>query len=142
MAASLVQAEFVYTSGVSTDQYLFTVAQDSSGNVGVRDIQNAYGLIVSPYSKIPASVSADIESAIHSVESIMAATSAINGTLTFTTEHHKDIVFVEALSTTTYRVQLSTQIFVPLRITNKTTTGFTVQAGATVTGDVGYDVFV
>ena len=142
MAASLVQAEFVYTSGVSTDQYMFTIGQDSSGNVSVRDIQNAYGMIVSPYSKIPASVSADIETAINAVESIMAAPSAINGTLVFAAETYKDIVFTEALSTTTYRVQLSSQIFVPLRITNKTTTGFTVQAGATVTGDVGYDVFV
>ena len=79
MAATLVQAEFVYTSGVSTDQYMFTVVQDSSGNISVRDIQNAYGMIVSPYSRIPASVTADIEAAIEAVESIMAATSAING---------------------------------------------------------------
>ena len=142
MAASLVQAEFVYTSGVSTDQYMFTIGQDSNGNVTVRNIQNAYGLIVSPYSNIPASVSADIEAAISTVESIMAASSAINGTVTFTGELQKDIVFVEALASTTYRVQLSPQIFVPLRITNKTTTGFTIQAGAAVTGDVGYDVFL
>ncbi len=142
MAATLVQAEFVYTSGTSAEQYMFTVIQDTAGNVSVRDIQNAYGMIVSPYSRIPASVTADIEDAITTVEDIMAATSAINGTLVFADEHQKNVTFVEALTATTYRVQLSSQIFVPLRITNKTTTGFSVQAGADVTGDVGYDVFV
>jgi hypothetical protein len=142
MAASLVQGEFVYTSGTSAEQYMFTVAQDSSGNMSVRDIQNAYGLIANPYSHLPASVTADIEGAITAVESIMAASSAINGTLTFAAQNHRDVTFVEALAGTTYRVQLSSQIFVPLRITNKTTTGFTVQAGADVTGDIGYDVFM
>ena len=141
MAAALVQAEFVYTSGVSTDQYTFTIVQDGEGNASVRDIQNAYGMIFSPYTRLPASVVADIESAIATVESILTATSAINGTLTFAAETSKDVVFTEALSSTTYRVQLSPQVFSPLRITNKTTTGFTVQAGATITGDVGYDVF-
>ena len=33
-------------------------------------------------------------------------------------------------------------VFAPFRITNKTVLGFTVQAGATVTGTVGYDGFV
>jgi tetrahydromethanopterin S-methyltransferase subunit E len=91
---------------------------------------------------LPQSVTDDICSATSEVESILALASAINGILTFTAETYKDVVFVTPLTNTNYRVQLSPSIFAPLRITNKTITGFTVQAGATITGQVGYDVFI
>jgi hypothetical protein len=77
-----------------------------------------------------------------SVEAILALTSAINGNLSFLNETDKSVTFASALSNTSYRVHLSGDVFVPLRITNKTVLGFTVQAGATITGTIGYDVFV
>jgi hypothetical protein len=43
---------------------------------------------------------------------------------------------------TSYRVVFSVQDFVPVRVINKTTTGFVVNVGLTYTGVIGYDVFV
>jgi hypothetical protein len=43
---------------------------------------------------------------------------------------------------TGYRVVFSTQDFIPVRVTSKLTTGFTVSVGVLYTGVVGYDVFV
>jgi len=141
MAASLAQSEFIYRSGTSPDIYTFTIAVNSQGIISVQDIQDPYGFVLSPYTQIPQSVTTDISSAMTTVETILALTSAVNGTLTFTASTHEDVTFAEAFSDTNYRVQITGDIFAPFRITNKTTLGFTVQAGATVTGSVGYDVF-
>ena len=72
----------------------------------------------------------------------MAATSAVNGTLTFTDSHQETFTFTDAMTSATYRVQLSSDAFVPLRISAQSTTTFTVQAGADFTGTIGFDVFV
>jgi hypothetical protein len=72
----------------------------------------------------------------------MARTSVANGNLTFSTETQKAVVFATPLEDTDYQVLLSPMIFSPVKVTNKTVTGFTVQAGSTVTGKVGWDVFV
>jgi len=142
MSGTLVQAEFVYSSGVNPNLYQFTILQNQAGELLVRDIQNPYGFVVSPYAQIPQSVTDDISDAMSQVESLMAATSTVNGTLTFVADTEESVVFVTAMSDTTYRVQLSTDMFTALRITNKLTTGFTVEASATVSGTVGYDVFI
>lgn len=71
----------------------------------------------------------------------MAKTSLKNGNLSFSSEAQKSVVFAEALDDANYRVILSAMIFSPLKVTNKTPTGFTVQAGAVVTGRVGWDLF-
>lgn len=142
MPVSLAQAEFVYRSGTSPDIYTFTIVSDSQGNISVRDIQDPYGFVISPYTQIPQSVTADISSAMSSVETILALTSAVNGTLTFTAETEKTVTFVEAFADTSYRVQFTSDVFAPFRITNKTILGFTIQAGSTITGSVGFDVFV
>jgi hypothetical protein len=142
MAATLAQSEFVYRSGTSPDIYTFTIVSDSQGNISVRDIQDPYGFVISPYTQIPQSVTTDIGSAMAQVETILALTSAVNGTLTFTAETEKSVTFAEAFSDTSYRVQVTSDVFAPFRITNKTVLGFTVQAGSTITGTVGYDVFV
>lgn len=142
MSATLVQSEFVYRSGTAADQYTFTIVQNSTGVIAVRDIQNAYGFIISPYSQIPQSVADDIVAAMAQVEAILSATSAVNGTLTFTNETSKTFTFVTPLANTAYRVQMSPSVFVPLRILAKSTTSFTIQAGAAFTGTVGFDVFI
>ena len=143
MSASLVISEFVYRSGVPPEYFTFTIGADATtGRVYVREITDRYGMVVSPYTRLPQSVTDDICSATSQVESILALVSTINGILTFTAETYKDVVFATPLTNTNYRVQLSPGIFAPLRIVNKLVTGFTVQAGATITGQVGYDVFV
>lgn len=140
MAASLAQAEFVYRSGSSPNVYTFTIVS-SNDQIYVRDIEDPYGFIISPYTKIPKSVTDDIATAMGTVETILSLTSSVNGNLTFAAETSKSVTFSEAFSDTNYRVQITSDIFAPFRISAKTTTGFTIQAGATVTGTVGYDVF-
>ena len=142
MTDSLAQSEFVYRSGTSPNIYTFTITSDSQGNLSVRDIEDPYGFVISPYTQIPQSVSTDISSAMSAVETILALTSAVNGTLVFAAETSKSVTFAEAFADTSYRVQTTSDIFAPFRITNKTVLGFTVQAGATVTANIGYDVFV
>lgn len=142
MSAALVLSEFVFRSGTSPDYFTFSVISDQTGRLSVRDIQDRYGTIYSSQTRIPRSVTDDIGAAMAEVEGILALTSAINGTVTFTAETSKDIVFVEAVANTAYRVQMSSAVFAPFRVTNKATTGFTIQAGATITGQVGYDVFL
>jgi hypothetical protein len=141
MAATLAQSEFVYRSGTSPDIYTFTIVSDSLGNISVRDIQDPYGFVISPYTQIPQSVTTDIGTAMAQVETILALTSAVNGTLTFAAETEKTVTFASAFASTSYRVQVTSDVFAPFRITNKTVLGFTVQAGSTITGTVGYDVF-
>lgn len=142
MAASLIQSEFVYRSGLPSEQYTFTIVSNSVGVLAVRDIQNPYGFILSPYSSIPQTVTNDISTAMQQVEALLAATSAVNGTLTFVSENTKTYTFASALATANYRVQVTTNSFVPLRVTGQTTTSFTIQAAATFTGTVGFDVFI
>lgn len=142
MTASLIQSEFVYRSGVSPSLYTFTISSNSTGVISVRDIQDPYGFVISPYTQIPQSVTVDISSAMSQVETILSLTSAVNGTLTFAAETEKTVTFSEAFSDTTYRVQVTSDVFAPFRITNKTVLGFTIQAGSTITASVGYDVFV
>lgn len=142
MAAMLIQSEFVYRSGVSPNLYQFTIVSDQEGNLSVRDLQNPYGMVVSPYSTIPQTVTTDIAAAMSQVETLLSLTSAVNGSVTFAAEATKDVTFATPLASATYRVYVSSSILAPFKITNKTTAGFTVYAGATISGEVGYDVLV
>jgi hypothetical protein len=76
------------------------------------------------------------------VENFVAQTSAVNGQLTFAAETSKTVTFVTPFVGTGYRVVFSTTDFIPVRVTSKLTTGFTVSVGVSYTGVVGYDVFV
>lgn len=142
MAGVRVLSEFTYTSGVSPDVYYFTVVVNQNDRVSVRNIQSPYGLIIDSMTSVPESVVEDINTAIGQVEGLLAATSAINGSLTFAGDTFKTVTFATPLSSATYRVQVDTSEFVALRITGKAVTGFTVEASAAFTGTVGYDVFI
>jgi len=142
MAGTLVQSEFTYRSGSSPDLYQFTIVSNQVGAILVRDIQDPYGLVVSPYTQIPQQVTEDISLAMAQVEDLLALTSAVNGNLTFTSETEKTVTFVTPFASTNYRVQVTSDVFAPFRITGKTVNGFTIQAGAAITGTVGYDVLV
>jgi len=143
MSATLVIAEFTYQSGIPSELYQFTVMYDpTTDSTSVRNIQNPLGLIMDPWSSLPQSVTDDICDATDQVENIMSATSAINGTLVFSASNSESYVFASPLTSTNYRVQVVSDQFVPLRVINKTVTGFTVEAGAIFTGNVGFDVFL
>ena len=142
MAATRVKSEFTYRSGVPSSAYFFTVVVDESGSISVRNIQSPFGLIIDSMTSLPQMVVTDINTAIGQVENILATTSAVNGVLVFSGSTSESFAFSTPMANTSYRVLLSPDLFVPLRITNKTIAGFTVEAGAAVTGSVGFDVLV
>lgn len=141
MSLQLEQSEFTYSSTTNGEAYTFTIVYISSSSVSVRNIKTPYGLIQDSFSTLPASVVSDIRTATLQVLEIMSS-SAINGTATFTAETSKEITFSIPLDDTTYRVVFSTEDFIPVRVTSKTVSGFTIDVGVTYTGSVGYDVFI
>jgi hypothetical protein len=141
-SASLVQGEFTYRSGTPPNLYQFTIVYDFSGQISVRQIENPYGQVVSPYTKIPKSVSDDIAAAMEQVENILGLTSALNGTIHFSADNTKSVLFSTPLANDSYRVQLTSDTFAPFRVSVKSKAGFTVEAGATITGLVDFDVFI
>lgn len=142
MTATRVLSEFTYRSGVPSSAYFFTIIVDEAGSYSVRNIQTPFGLILDSMTSLPQTVVTDISTALGQVENILATTSAVNGVLVFTNATSASYSFSTAMANTSYRVMLSPDLFVPLRIINKTTAGFTVEAGATVSGSVGFDVFL
>ena len=141
MAYQRTNFDFTYRSGVSPNYYYFTISLDQSGLISVKNIESPQGRIVDSQTSVPQSVTDDIQSAIAQVENFVAQTSAVNGQLTFAGETTKTVTFVTPFAGTGYRVVFSTQDFIPVRVINKLTTGFTVSVGVTYTGTIGYDVF-
>lgn len=142
MAYQRTLSAFTYRSGVAPNYYYFTISLDQGGLISVKNIESPQGRIVDSQTSVPQSVTDDIQSAIAQVENFVAQTSAVNGQLTFAGETTKTVTFVTPFVGTSYRVVFSVQDFVPVRVTNKLTTGFTVSVGVTYTGTIGYDVFV
>lgn len=141
MALERTQSEFSYKSSSGGSSYYFTVIYIDDTNVQVRNMQTPFGLIQDSFSTLPQSVIADMRIATLQVLQIMA-TSAINGIVEFTAQTSTDITFDSALDDDTYRVVTSLEDFISVRITNKTTAGFTIETGITYTGSIGYDVFI
>ena len=142
MAITRYKTESTYTSLTSLgEQYSFTVVQDISGVVSVRGIETPTGSMEDAYIELPQEVTDDIATAMAELEDLMAS-SSVSGTLAFDAETSKEVVFESALNAETYRVHVSVGDFIPVRITNKTVAGFTIELGSTFTGDVGYDVMV
>lgn len=142
MALTRQSSDFTYRSGSGGVFYYFTVSLDQLGSVSVKDIQSPNGRIVDSQTGIPQSVTTDIQTAIAQVENLVAQTSAVNGQLTFTAQTSQSVTFSTPFVGTGYRVVFSTTDFIPVRVTSKSTTGFTVSLGVSYTGVVGYDVFV
>lgn len=140
--ATLLQSEFTYRSGVSPNIYQFTIVYDFAGNISVREIEDPYGQVVSPYTRIPKTVTDDISTAMGQVENLLDLTSALNGTVTFTLDTSKSVVFPSPLANDSYRVQITSDIFAPFRVSAKSRGGFTIEAGATISGTIDYDVFI
>ena len=141
-SANLVQGEFTYRSGADPSVYQFTIVYNAAGEIAVREIEDAYGQIMSPYTQIPKSVSNDIVGAMQQVENLLELTSAVNGSLSFTGESSKSVVFSTPLPNASYRVQITSDVFAPFRVSTKSTLGFTIESGSLITGTVDFDVFV
>lgn len=120
----------------------FTLVVNQDGRIGVRGIKSPFGSICDSTSQIPEAVLQAITDSKEEVQDILAQTSALNGTLSFVDQTSTSIVFVVPFTNTSYRVYVSLGDFIDYRITNKTTTGFTIELNVTYTGSVQYDVFV
>lgn len=143
MAATRQLTEFTYQSGANASTaYTFIVQVDGGGNAAVREIKSPTGLIVDNFTIVPKSVTDDITAAIADVESLLAISSAVNGTASFVSATSQAVVFGTALGSANYRVHLSVNDPITAWVTSKTTAGFTIQVSATYTGSVGWDVFV
>lgn len=141
MAVSRVLSEFTYKSTGGSETFYFTIVMDEAQNLSVKNIISPTG-VTTPETLVPQAVTDDIQTAIGQVEDLVAQVSATNGILSFVAEETKTVTFATAFQNTNYRVVFSPEEFLPIRVTNKTLSGFTVELGITFTGNVGYDVFV
>ena len=147
MAAVRTRIESCFTYMVRVDDpcapsWMFTIVVNQDGTCGVRDIKSPNGLLCDSMLQIPGEVLEEINAAKADVENILAQSSAVNGTLTFTNETTQSIVFATPFANTNYRVYVTLEDFIDWRIVNKTTTGFDIELNVTYTGTVQYDVFV
>lgn len=142
MTAARTAVSASYSSGVNPNQYTFEVLIPTSGVPEVRNIRTPQGQIRDTFTGLPQSVVDDICEAIQTTEDILAATSAVNGTLTFTASTTASFTFTTPLSNTSYRVYVEKIQPLDYSVTTKTTTGFTVQLTTAYTGDLGFDVFL
>jgi len=140
-----IESCFIYmvrTNDPCAPSWMFTIVVNQDGTCGVRDIKSPNGLLCDSMLQLPGEVLDEINAAKAEVENILAQTSAVNGTLTFTDETIQSIVFATPFANTEYRVYVSLEDFIDWRIVNKTTTGFDIELNVTYTGTVQYDVFV
>ena len=142
MALTRASFDFTYRSGAAGTYYYFTISQDSTGGISLKNVQTPNGRILDSQTGLPQSVVSDIDAAIIQVENFVAQTSAVNGTLSFVAQTSQSVTFATPFAGTTYRVQLALADYIPARVISKLTTGFTVELGVSYTGIVGYDVFV
>lgn len=142
MSGTRIAFEGTYTSGTVPTQYRYTIVSDLSGVLSVRDIMSPYGLIIDSMTRLPQTVVADITTSLAQMETLLAMTTAVNGTLTFVAEAEKSVTFSTAMADTNYRVYFAPSDFIEVRVSAKSTTGFTAQLNVTFTGTVGYDVIV
>jgi len=142
MASTRIENTFSYRSIYSNAAYYYEIVVDQSGNLSLRNIRNNRGLIIDSMSSLPKPVVDDINSSMGQVENLMALTSAVNGTISFSNETTKSVVFAEALASATYRVYINIGDFISWRITSQTAAGFTVDLSCAFTGTVKYDVLV
>lgn len=142
MALTRQISDFTYRSGGSGVFYYFTISLDQLGGVSLKDLQTPTGRLIDSQTTIPQSVTDDIQTAIQQVENFVAQTSAVNGQLVFVAQTSQTVTFTTPFSGTSYRVVFSLSDFIDVRVTDKTTAGFTVETGVTYTGSVGFDVFV
>jgi hypothetical protein len=131
-----------YLSTFGTQSYTFDIVMNSAGVTSVRNIVTPYGLLQDTNNSIPEDVLADIDTAIHQVEALVAQTSAVNGDLVFDGDTTQSYDFPIAMASTDYRVVYSTPDFVGVRTLTKTVDGFVAETSCTYTGTIGFDVFI
>jgi hypothetical protein len=121
----------------SRGTFHFTVSSFFNGDIIVSDIKRDS---VSWFGAYPKEVQTAITEAIQKLESIMNNLSSLNGTVTLNNASTGQVLFNTPLQNTNYRVLFTVDDFVLVRVTTRTTTGFTFEIGVDFTGDVKYDI--
>lgn len=147
MAAVRTRVETCFVYNVRIDDpcnpsWVFTIVVNQDGTCGVENVKSPRGSICDSTTQIPGTVLDEINAAKADVENILAQSSSVNGTLTFTDETSQSVVFATPFANTQYRVYVTLEDFIDWRITNKTTTGFDIELNVTYTGTVQFDAFV
>jgi hypothetical protein len=134
-----VSSDVVFVSEMNNTNYRVVYSADP--DVAVATINKAItGFTIST----SAAYTGDIG---YTVLAKTSQSSATGGVLSFTvdTGSSVEVTFSTAYSSDSYRVVLTTDGFYPAKVTNKTTTGFTVELAIGLSGDqtasVGYEVF-
>lgn len=143
MALTKTLTELTYRSEAGGQIYTFVISMDQLGNVSVREILTPNGGLCSSMALLPESVLQDIETAICQLRGLLRQTSVVSGTLTFHNSTEEVVAFSSPFtSTDDYRIVFTVADFLSVRAKDKSTTGFTVDAGITYNGAIGYDVLV
>ena len=119
--------------------YHFSVSSDSSKNVTVSNIKRNS---ISWMGSYPSEVHTAINTAISTLEAMMAGISTLSGTVTLVNISEGQVLFNTPFANTSYRVLFTIDDFIPVRVKTRTTTGFTFELGVAFTGDLKYDILV
>lgn len=142
MALTRIKTELSYRSEQSGQVWHFTVGQDQSGGTFVGTIRSPFGTCTTSTAGVPGFVIDDINTAFQELEDLVATTSAVNAVLTYAGSASQSLVFTIPFSNNTYGVTVTLPDFLTWKITNKLTTGFTLELGSNYSGDIRVDVFV
>ena len=130
MALSREQSVHTYKSSSGGQAYYFDVVVDAQGLVAVRNIRVPVGQL-DAFTPLPQIVTDDIKAATELVALLQLETEVANGTVIFTGETSQDIVIAGGiLNNANYRVVYTTPDNTVLQTTNRTSTGFTVEASS------------
>ena len=147
MALARQQSVFTYSSSSGGQVYLFDVVVDGQLLVQARNFRTPYGLI-DALTGLPRQVIQDVEDATEEVGVLVGGVQVESGNASFNGVTSVAVTIADGiLNNTNYVVKLTTSDGVQLRITSKTTTGFTIEAASTygteeVPITVGYSVLV
>lgn len=131
MALTRLQSVFTYQSSSGGQSYVYDIVTDAQSLVSVRNIRGPRGLITDSVQAVPATVAQDILDAMSVVELLVAESTTLSGTENFSGQTSRSVVIAAGvLNNTNYRVVTTSPDGTPLRIENKTTTGFDIVASS------------
>jgi len=131
MAGIQEQAVYTFSTTAGGATYQYDIIVDSQGLISARNFRTPLGLIVDPYTTLPAMVLEDVYNAQDQITQRATTAEVSSGTLTWAGETTLPIVIAGGvLNNTNYRVVYTTPDGTPLQTTGKTITGCTAEAPA------------
>ncbi len=131
MAFSRLQSVFTYQTSSGGQTYTYDIVVDSQSLLSVKNIRTPLGLITDSVTQVPEEVAQDMLDAMAVVQLLVANSTAVSGTENFSGQTTRSLVIAGGvLNNTDYRVSLTSPDGTPLRVANKTTTGFDIVAAS------------